>query len=208
MGLIMSVDFNREDLVYNAYAEKLSKLSTDIQDRIKNFNYDDLQLRKIKAKRPKHINTGDVFVLSPRENLYFYGHVLNGEIKTIDNRGFIVGNNLVVIYRLNTDQITMDRFISATKRDFLFSPCVVHRQYWTQGYFFTIGNCEFDFTNPDYDYGFLDLISGLVNEEGEELDHIPKWIDYRGITTLSGIATYVEKELIMDPSLEKLIEIK
>jgi hypothetical protein len=199
----MGIDFGRVDLVYSAYREKIDPLPKETQEKILAFDYSNLQLFKIKATRPKHINTGDVFLLSPRENLYFYGQVLCGEIETVDKRGFIHHNNCIAIYRLNTNEMNIERFKNAKMREFLFAPCIVHRQYWTSGLFFTIGNADFDRADPDYDYGFLDLMTGIVNEKGEELDHIPKWIEYRGIRTLSGVATCMEKELIIDPALEK-----
>ncbi|MDR0986728.1 MAG: immunity 26/phosphotriesterase HocA family protein [Ruminococcus sp.] len=202
-----SIDFGRKDLVYDAWEERRNSLPLKLRKKLDSINYNTVELIKIKAKRPKHICTGDLFVLSPRENLYFYGHVLDGEIKTVDKRGAAEGNNLVVIYRLNTDEINAERFIEAYKPDFLFEPTIVDKRCWTHGMFYNIGNFDFDYNDPKYDFGFLDLMSGIVNEKGEFLDHIPKWLDYRGITSHAGIAARLERELEIDPALLRLVEI-
>jgi hypothetical protein len=87
--------------------------------------------------------------------------------------------------------------------------------YWTQGLFYTISNIPVTEEEQNLDYGFWrtrtyinndnDMIWGgyYVNEEGERLDYVPKIKSLYGITTMTGVASDIKKELIINPNLLK-----
>ena len=75
------------------------------------MNPKECQLRLIKRTKPV-LQDGDVFILNPRENIYFYGKVLNARINHINNNTFVDGKNLVFIFRNKTNKPTIDNFKS------------------------------------------------------------------------------------------------
>ena len=176
------------------WKERYAKQPPDVQKKLDELEPGDVQLEVIKRKRivPK---TGDVFLVSPVKGIYFYGIVLN------DNPNDIFGGDLfvIIIFKTKTREQTMDCF----KLDFdniLIRPSIVGKEYWTRGYFYNIGKIDLDFQNLDY--GFYSIAWGkYYNEYEEELNHIPKYLGSFGVSTIIGIAFYIQRELIMDSSL-------
>lgn len=184
---------------------KYDMQSQDIKDRLDNIENTDYQLKVIKRTRPE-IRTGDIFVLSPRENVYFYGKVLKTDIQPLDNNPFTKGKQTVFIHKCKSNRISLEDF-RPNYDDLLINPAIVDRSYWTRGYFYNIGNQSLTEIEQNLDYGFYK--SGIptirdgwfCNEEGEPLDRQPQIIASYGITTIIGIAIQVEREIIMDSSL-------
>lgn len=183
--------------------------SQEIKEKLDSFRNSDYQLRVIKSTKPK-INIGDVFLLSPRENIYFYGKVLKTNIKTINNDTFVEGKYTVFIHKCKTNQISLNNF-NPNYDDLLINPSIVDISYWKKGYFFTIGNLPLTEIENTLNYGFYKLgISGIrdgwfCTEEGEKIEHQPKIIGIYGVATITGISAEIEKEIIMDPLLIKNI---
>ena len=59
-----------------------------ILDKIQDINYEKYQLQVIKKKRPR-LEKGDLFLLNPFGNVYFYGVVLNADISNVMGHGLI-----------------------------------------------------------------------------------------------------------------------
>ena len=100
------------------------------------FNY--YQLKTIKRKRSE-INKGDVFVLSPREGIYFYGKVLDAKIKHPIRREYSSDLYVVFIFKCKTKNISIDDF-KPNYNELLIGPVIVDKGYWTLGLFYTVGN--------------------------------------------------------------------
>ena len=97
-----------ENILRQEWLSKYNKLSTidkEKIDKLKEINPKEFQLRVIKRKRIRP-QEGDVFVLSPREGMYFYGKVLKSNIERVDNNTFIEGSNVVAIFNCKTREIS------------------------------------------------------------------------------------------------------
>lgn len=181
--------------------------SQEIKEKLDNFRNSNYQLRIIEKTKPK-IDIGDVFLLSPRENIYFYGKVLKTDIKTINNDVFVEGKHTVFIYKCKTNQKSLNDFIS-NYEDLLINPSIVDISYWKKGFFYTIGNLPLTESEKTLDYGFYKLgIPGIrdgwfCTEEGKKIDYQPKIKGIYGVATITGISAEIEKEIIMNPLLLK-----
>ncbi len=166
------------------------------------FNADarDYQLKKIKRSRNKPLE-GDIFVLSPRENIYFYGRVLKTNIKHIKGDTFIDGKSVIAIFKSKSKTPDIVNY-RADYDDLLTEPAIVDYSYWSQGYFFTIANEVVSEKEKKLDLGFYSIGKGKYYfENGVEIDHEPKLMGTYGITTITGIALMVNEELILNPKL-------
>ena len=198
---------NFDTPISKKYKDRYNRQTTEIKEKLDTFRNKDYQLKVIKKTRP-NIETGDVFLLSPREGVYFYGKVLKSKIKTINNDTFVEGKQTILIFKCKTQTPTMDNFYPYYS-DLLIEPSIVDKSYWTKGYFYTIGNVPLSDMELNLDYGFYKSgIPGIrdgwfCTEEGEKLKEEPKLMGIYGVATITGIAAGVETELIMDDSLLK-----
>lgn len=180
---------------YNAQSESVKKQL----DRLYNAAPSEYKLNVIKRKRIQP-QEGDVFLVSPRENIYFYGKVLRANIRNPYD-DWVNEQNMVVIFKSKTDIISMEKY-NPNYDDLLVRPTVVTKQYWSNGSFYTIDNIPLTDLEKNLDYGFYDAIDDcFVKETGEKINRIPKIMCEKGIATLSGISYDIEKELIIDRTL-------
>lgn len=179
--------------------------SQEIKEKLDNFRNTDYQLRVIKKARPK-INVGDIFVVCPREGIYFYGRVLKTNIKTIDGDTFVDGKQTVYIHKCKSNQISIDNY-KPNYDDLLIRPSIVDISYWSKGFFYTVGNLPLTDVEKTLDYGFYKFgIPGIrdgwfCTEEGNKLNHQPRIKGIYGIATINGISAEFEKEIIIEPLL-------
>jgi len=191
--------------LYLEYKKRYDAQPQEIKDKLNSFRSSNYQLNVIKRKNTK-INLGDVFVLSPRENTYFYGKVLKTDIKTANKDSFVEGKQTVFIHKCKTNIIELDGF-KPNYEDLLIDPSIVDISYWKRGLFYNVGNIPLTDIEKSLDYGFYKSgIPGIrdgwfCTEEGQKLNKEPRIMGMYGIATITGIAAAVETELIMNPSL-------
>lgn len=193
----------------NPIADEWKKLYSEQPDEIKvkldtldKMSPNEYQLRVIKKNNPT-LKEGDVFVLSPRENVYFYGKILKANIINNNNDTFVHGNNLVFLFRNKTEKPTIDDF-RPDYSQLLISPSIVDISYWNKGLFFNVGNLPITKFEKQLDYGFLkiDIKSNFYcSEDGKILEKKPELLGIFGISTITGIASKIEKQLIINPDL-------
>jgi hypothetical protein len=190
----------KRNIMSEKWQIRFDNLHPEIQNKLKNFieNDAECQLKIIKKTRPKEIKTGDVFVVSPRKGIYFYGRVQKANIESKDN--FVNGNHSIFIYKCKSKEISLDNF-KPNFNNLLIDPCIIHKSYWTQGYFYTIGNVPLTEEEKNLDYGFVNVFEDFVTEERKKLEIQPCVFGSYGITTIIGVAGKIEQELIIDPSL-------
>ncbi len=183
---------------YNSQPESVKK---ELQ-RFKEMNSKEYQLNVIKRSRTNPI-TGDIFLLKPRTNRYFIGKVLVGNIEAVGNNGFTNNKILIAIYGGYSEDMERKSFnINPSK--LLIPPQIVDRSYWTRGYFFNITNEELSDDDINMDIGFYDIgKSRYVSAEGNLLLEEPSVLGTYGLATITGIASQIGKEIIMDPSIVK-----
>lgn len=146
---------------------------------------------------------GDVFLVSPRPGIYFYGKVLVASIVRTVPDSFVEGNHVVFIFKSHTKEKTLDNY-KPNYDDLLIPPAIVSQHYWTKGYFYWIANLPLTEVERQLDFGFYKIhFKGnfFCKETGEVLEKEPDLLGMHGITTLTGIASEIERELIINPGL-------
>lgn len=138
---------------------------------------------------------GDIFVLSSREGIYFYGKVIVANIVRKVPDTFVEGKHVVFIFKGNTQETNLDKYIPDYD-NLLIPPAIVSDDYWKKGYFYTIANIPLTEEEKNLDFGFYKIHSKnnfFCKETGEVLEQEPKILGGHGITTITGIATEVER---------------
>ena len=180
---------------YNAQSESIKKQLDWLYDADPN----EYKLKVIKRKRIQP-QEGDVFLVSPRDDIYFYGKVLRANISNPYDT-WVNEQNMVVIFKCKTNTINMEKY-NPNYADLLVKPIIVTEQYWSNGSFFTIDNIPLTEEEKNLDYGFYDAFNDcFISETGAKIEHQPKIFCSKGIATLSGISYYIERELIIDKTL-------
>lgn len=148
-----------------------------------------IQLIKIKRTRKKP-ELGDVFVVQPREGLYFYGKV----IKEVS--GNIVDGLLVFLYKRYTEQLVMPAELDPD--NLLMDPFIVTGYPWRSGHFYTVGNMGVTEEEDSLDCGFFHAgktVTEYKDAQGNLLDHVPKIRIGYGIYTYYHVEIGIEKHM-------------
>ncbi|MCS1350870.1 immunity 26/phosphotriesterase HocA family protein [Mechercharimyces sp. CAU 1602] len=145
-------------------------------------------------KRPKR---GDVFVIQPKEGIYAFGLVVR--IKIPSENLMINGMSLVYVYKFLSLKKEVPKDLMS--QDLLFPPQIINNQGWLKGYFQTIGFLDItEFMKRDY--GFWDItIKKIVDEEGNPINHKPKYIGDYGVGSYGSISYDVKRALDEFPEL-------
>lgn len=195
MKLIEDFDeyYNNNPLAQKEDA-RFHSLSDEKKERLRLLEEQDVkeyQLRVIKRKRIKP-QKGNLFVVSPKENMYFWGVVINSDIEFFkgDDERFSV----VFILKDRAESPT-DTNIPKNITNLLIDPAVVGRWYWNKGFFYNVG---IDIEIPDdIDYGFYDIMGRqYVDEYENTIKRVPELVGVYGAKTGQGIAYEMNYELI------------
>lgn len=185
---------------YKARFKNLPKETQVELEKFSELSLRDYQLKVIKRNRSV-IEDGDVFILSPIDEIFFYGKVMKAKI--VNENPFLQDNYLVFIFKNRAYSKNMDEFCS-DYNNLLISPIIVSKSYWNRGFFYTIGNEPIRDEEKTLDYGLL-CIDAKVNyfckEDGSRLEHIPKIMGLYGMSTNTGVAKKIQRELIIDKTL-------
>lgn len=165
----------------------------------KNKTHMTSELLPIKRSRKKP-NVGDVFVIQPRESLYFYGKVIevNNQFQSIAG----VNVAVILVYKKATKKLEMPDYLDSN--ELLIPPQIVNFTGWTMGYFFTLGNMELTNEEINLDYGFKDTRMAdecYRTEEGKELNHKPSIVGIYALGSYGAVAYDVTKALEEHPEL-------
>lgn len=132
-----------------------------------------------KSRKPP--KEGDIFLVQPFPQVYYYGKVIRTHIKSADS--CVRGMNLIFLY----DKRAEDRSVpdELGDRDFLIPPAIINRLPWSRGYFETVGNAPVTEQERNRSYGFWSFQKKrFVNVWGVPLAYKPQcWSDY-------GLASY------------------
>ena len=163
-------------------------------------------LQVIKRRRNVEVNTGDVFVLTFDGTFYFYGKVLLANIDHINKSNWINGCHVIFVFKNKTLNKTLDDFKPDYDNLFADGPKIVTTGYWKQGRFETIGNIPLTEEEKNLDYGFCDSIDfdpgfKMINADGTDMDHMPKYFNGYGVLVYTGIYSYIKNAAILEPSI-------
>lgn len=182
--------------------KKVSSLSIEIQERLKKFedkSSDEYQFKVISACKTKPIS-GDVFVFSLKQGTYFFGRVLEADIKSKISQ-FYNHKNVVILFNQQTKDLSLGGF-NIDYQTVLGTPMIVDDSYWKKGYFYTIGNIPIKHEEKVLDYGFYKIHPKgdfFCTSSGDLLDAEPQLLGLYAVATITGVAAEINRELIMNP---------
>lgn len=169
---------------YNALPEETKKKL----DALADSQFKEYQLQVIKRKRI-YPEIGDIFQIHPRENVDYYGIVVNNHVNNNN------GDDLIVIFIFKAEVDIENAVKTGVKReDLLIDPEIVGKEYWTRGYFFNVGHTEI----KENKYGFYSIGKRkFFDEYGNDINKEPYLLGTYGVATISGIAYGINKEMII-----------
>ena len=155
----MQLDINNNPLSKRAerrYASFSKKQKRQIE-MLNNMSWKDYRLNIIKRTRiiPKK---GDVFLVSPDNNCYFWGVVVQEKVYHMENESFW----LVFILKDKVRNIPTN-IPELDIENLLIEPAMVGKMFWTSGVFFNVGKIAIP---SGLDYGFYRIGKGYVDEYG------------------------------------------
>ncbi|GEN45965.1 immunity 26/phosphotriesterase HocA family protein [Alkalibacillus haloalkaliphilus] len=154
-------------------------------------------LIKMKPSRKKR-KAGEVFVLQPKEGIYFYGRVMKVNISI--QRPGMSGWSLVYIYQNPTNELKLPNHLD--NRELLIAPKIVNNQGWLKGYFCSIGHIPVKDEDYKKDYGFWDIVTKqYLDEEGKPISFTPTIYTDFGIGSYGSVAYDIKQVIDKKPSL-------
>lgn len=169
---------------------KLDELKSDlVQGKNNNF-----QLLKIKRSY-KYPEKGDIFVFQPRDNIFFYGLVLNAHVNNLQGEDMYV----VALFSIKSKSVDKFSFVLDYSK-LLLVPLMVDRFYWTKGLFYNVSHTDNLGTPPSYGFYKIARTKPFWNEFDEPLEQRPEYLS-TGAQTSIGVGYKVNKEIIIDDSL-------
>ena len=133
-----------ENIIREEWKKRLESLPQSTRAELERYsNTIDItdELIMIKRKRPT-IKPGDVFVVQPKEGLYFYGRVLKSNVDVLFKGGptYQWHDSLIVcVYRCKTKRLTLDYF-EPSYDNLLVPPNYIDAGAFRSGYLYKIGN--------------------------------------------------------------------
>ena len=151
--------------------------------------FNDLIAMKKSSKKPQE---GDVFVLQPLIGKFYFGKVIQTDLKSIDS--FINGMTLIYIY--NYCSIEKEIPLELEKEEFLIAPIIVNNQPWLKGYFETIGNKQVLENEKTVDFAFWDTLKKeYVDINGQVIKNKPQYWSIYGLGSYGVVGKEVRKAI-------------
>ena len=190
------------------YQEWLSQFSQEQQKKIADLGDDVNNVSKlIKLKRdrkPVEVSVGDVFWVSNKEGLYFYGKIVRSVNTNHPQFNWSKICFVVFIFKCITKEKNLDNY-SPNYNDCVCGPAIFDVSYWEKGYLEIIENIPLTKEEKKLDIGFFDSSSKnagtFVNSKGKIMRHCPKFYDVLGFKTSWGISHKLSVTYITDPML-------
>ena len=153
------------------------------------MEFNELIAMKKSYKKPQE---GDVFVLQPIENIFFWGKVIETNVKSRDS--FVNGMTLIFVYQCYSHDKVMPPNLDSN--EFLIAPMVVNYRPWNRGYFETIGNVEVSQKERNTEIAFRDVLKKeYVDISGNAVESIPKLCGTFGLGSYGAVGKEVHKAL-------------
>ncbi len=181
----------------------INQLPQKAQDRLKEITEGVWCVPKLiklkKNRQPVEVKVGDIFLVSNREGLYFYGKVLQKTDPKCKPNQWIDNTYVAVIFNCTTQDKTLDNF-SPNYKSFTAYPRLYEVGFWKKGYFEIIGNIPLTKEEKNMDIGFFDGNSKeggvFINLEGKIMSHIPQYFSPFAWRTIMGVELSLEEMLI------------
>ena len=151
--------------------------------------FNDLIAMKKSYKKPQ---VGDVFVLQPLKDNFYFGKVIKTNISSVDS--FVNGMTLIYIYKTYSSNKMM--IPDLENEELLIAPMIVNNQPWRQGYFETLCNISVSDREKNMDFAFWDVLREIfVDINKQPVKKKPKyWSDF-GLGSYGVIGKEVQKAI-------------
>lgn len=180
------------NMLAKKHRERIAKLSKEGQLKWKKLDESDskeYQLKVIKRKRT-YPEIGDIFQINPFDEVYLYGIVINNHV---DSNG--MEDLLVIMIFAPGKDIRKCVSEGIKKEDLFIGPEIVHKMYWTRGYFYNVDHYN-ELINID-SYGFFRILDWkFYDEYGNHLNSEPELLGTYGVATDIGIASLINEEFL------------
>jgi hypothetical protein len=180
-----------DNILSNRWKRRYEQCSQEVKDKLDKLSdmlINEYQLQVIKRKRI-YPDIGDVFQICPRDNIMYYGVVVNNHVNST------TGDDLLVIYVFKSG-IDIRQVVKRgiKKTDLLIYPQIVGKEYWTRGYFYNVDHIDINENN----YGFYHILDQrFCDEYGNDILEEPYLLGTYGVSTISGIAYKINQEMII-----------
>ncbi len=187
----------KRDESYNCETrENLKKLSSLFNNKCR------LEPIECSNKLPKE---GDVFIVQPLKDEYFYGKVLKADINYLDRMSPNYGKSIIVIFNHKYDGTVDDKY-DFNYEELIVGPSFVDNSFWGQNLFKVVANEELTEKERNLEYGFFEyffLKKGgyLLDYRGEYLLDKPKLISSNHVRKNEDIARMIWREFLINPEL-------
>ena len=153
--------------------------------------FNDLIAMKKSSKKPQE---GDVFVLQPVIGKFYFGKVIQTDLKSLDS--FINGMTLIYIY--NYCSIEKEIPLELEKEELLIAPIIVNNQPWLKGDFETIGNKQVLENEKTIDFAFWDTLKKeYVDINGHVIKSKPQYSSIYGLGSYGVVGKEVRKAILV-----------
>lgn len=186
------LSYLKDNIMSNKWRKKYEQCSQEVKDKLDRLDdmlIKEYQLQVIKRKK-EYPEIGDIFQIKPRENIEYYGIVVNNHVNNNN------GDDLLVIFIFKSG-IDIEQSVKngVKKEELLIDPEIVGKEYWTRGYFFNIGHTEI----KENKYGFYSIGKcKFFDEYGNDIHNEPYLLGTYGVATISGIAYGINQEMIIN----------
>ena len=180
------------NLLAEHYKRRYKMQSKEVREKLDRLSEQDPKEYQVKILKRKRIipQKGDVFVVSPREGMYYCGVVVNAGDGISDTYS-------AVVFILDKEYESMDIDVKDLElENLLYYPEIVDKGYWSRGYFYNIGK-QIEIPD-DLDYGFYSIGKECyVDEYRNRISRCPKLLGIDGVATGIGVARKINRELIL-----------
>lgn len=146
---------------------------------------------KKSTKKPQE---GDVFVLQPIKDVFYFGKVIQTSLKSVDS--FINGMILIYIYQCSSNNKVIPNDLD--NKELLIAPVIVNHQPWRKGYFETVGNAGVSERDRNIDFAFWNVLKEEyvdINGRVVILNNEPKYRSIYGLGSYGIVGKDVQKAL-------------
>ena len=145
-----------------------------------------------KKKSLKSPQKGDVFILQPQKNVFYFGKVIQTDLESADS--FIKGMTLIYIYDSACSEKVIPQHFDEC--ELLIAPIIVNNQPWIKGYFETLDNISVSERERDLEFGFWDLLTQkYVDIHGKKIGKKPKYCSIYGLGSYGIVGEEVQKAI-------------
>ncbi len=205
---MLRIDYNPCSKKYDEWLSHFTQEQQEKINEISNGINNAPKLIKLKRNRqPVEVNIGDVFLVSNKEGIHFYGKVIQRVNTQHPKYRWMEESYVAFIFNCVTEEKKMDNYLP-NYDNCVSGPKLFLLDFWKKGYLEIIGNIPLTKEEKKLDIGFFDgesrygKYSGIFRDaQGKELSHFPKYYNWLAGITIDGISMSLSTAYITNPSL-------